>query len=65
MLTQHTLTRLHGLKLDGLARAFEEQIVSSTQALASRTSTPARRAGSITFSWRTSLCANGSAVASR
>lgn len=26
MLTQHTLTRLHGLKLDGMARAFEEQI---------------------------------------
>lgn len=26
MLTQQTLTRLHGLKLDGMARAFEEQI---------------------------------------
>ena len=26
MLTQHTLTRLHGLKLDGMARAFEEQL---------------------------------------
>lgn len=26
MLTQHTLTRLHGMKLDGMARAFEEQL---------------------------------------
>lgn len=26
MLTQQTITRLHGLKLDGMARAFEEQI---------------------------------------
>src|SRR5258708_14910526 len=26
MLTQQTLTRLHALKLDGMARAFEEQI---------------------------------------
>jgi DNA replication protein DnaC len=26
MLTQHTLTRLYGLKLDGMARAFEEQL---------------------------------------
>lgn len=30
MLTQHTLTRLHGLKLDGMARAFEEQITQPT-----------------------------------
>jgi len=27
MLTQQTLTRLKGLKLDGMARAFEEQLV--------------------------------------
>jgi hypothetical protein len=26
MLTQQTLTRLKGLKLDGMARAFEEQL---------------------------------------
>src|SRR6266542_905977 len=26
MLTQHTLTRLRSLKLDGMARAFEEQL---------------------------------------
>jgi hypothetical protein len=26
MLTQHTLTRLRGLKLDGMARAFEDQL---------------------------------------
>lgn len=28
MMTQHTLTQLHALKLDGMARAFEEQLAT-------------------------------------
>ena len=29
MLTQHTITQLKALKLDGMARAFEEQLMTT------------------------------------
>lgn len=29
MMMQHTLTQLHSLKLDGMARAFEEQAIQA------------------------------------
>jgi hypothetical protein len=39
MMTQHTLTQLKALKLDGMARAFEEQLLTT-----SSTSLPSRSA---------------------